>query len=200
MGWKGTGKYICSGCKKKGIINPLTKDNCAPSVFKRRLGLCRDCKKKESSDWNEKNKTRRKEIANKYRQQNGTVVTQAARAYHRSFKGKHKALVSKIRREGIPSNDPILNLNFYIELIRDNECHYCLGSLNPTSHSLDAMDNKVGHRCFNVVPCCRSCNQKKMNDMTYEEMMLLAPALREIRRRRETANVGASLCNLLSSA
>ena len=189
MGWKGTGKHICGGCKKKGIITPFTQDNCAPSVFKRRLGLCRDCKKEEGRKWNEDNKERRREISRRYREQNGTTVTRAAHVYHRSFKGKHDVLKSKTKLEKISKHDPILKLRFYTELIRDNECHYCCGPLNPTSHSLDAIDNGLGHASFNVVPCCKSCNQKKMNDTTYEEMMLLAPALREIRRRREAANV-----------
>lgn len=105
--------------------------------------------------------------------------------YHRTFKGRFLVLKSKTKKENNPSTDLLNNLNFYTEIIRDNECHYCLGPLGKTSHALDRMDNNIGHLCFNVVPCCKSCNQKKMNDTSYEEMMLLVPALREIRKRRE---------------
>lgn len=193
MGWKGTGKYLCGGCKKKGIIKPLTEDNCSPSVFKRRAGSCRECMVADSVVWNQKNILKRKEARIKKYQENREYLIDISKRYLRTVKGRHNVLKSKIKYECIPQTDPILSLNFYAELIKDNECHYCLGSLGPVGHGLDCMNNDLGHQSFNTVPCCKSCNQKKMNDTTYEEMMLLAPALREIRRRRETVNVEPSL-------
>jgi hypothetical protein len=191
MGWKGTGKYLCGGCKAKGIINPLTESNCSPSVFKRRAGSCRQCMNEESKEWGEKNILKRKEARIKKYRENPEFFIGISKRYLRTIKGRHTVFKSKVKYESILDTDSILNLNFYAELVRDNECHYCLGPLGEVGHGLDCMDNDIGHRCFNVVPCCKSCNQKKMNDTTYEEMMLLAPALREIRRRREAAIRGA---------
>jgi hypothetical protein len=187
MGWKGTGKKICGGCKKLGVITPLIKDNCPPSVFKKGYGQCRSCMNITGKNWRDNNPEKRKLILQN-RKISGSA-TRAAMKFHRTIRGKHNVLRSKTRHEDIPRDDLLLRLNFYSELIRDNECHYCLGPLNPTSHSLDCVVNEIGHRCFNVVPCCGSCNQKKMDDTTYEEMMLLVPGLREIRRRRELSNV-----------
>ena len=193
---KRLGKCLCSGCKGKGIIKPLTEDNCCPSVFKKRKGSCRECMREDSLTWGRLNPGKRKAANDKYTDLHPETVLVHGRKWLRTFKGRHRALKYKSTEDGIPKEDPILNLRFYTELIRDSICHYCLGPLNATSHGLDCMDNDLGHRGFNVVPCCKSCNQKKMNDTTYEEMMLLAPALREIRRRRELQNVVSNLPSL----
>jgi hypothetical protein len=190
MGWKGTGKCLCSSCKSQGIIKHLTEGNCSPSVFKKRAGDCRACMAKQSVEWRKNNPEKRKQIEKRSYEKRGA---RSVKKYNRTPRGKHKVLIYKTQHEGIPKEDLLLSLNFYVELIRDNECHYCLGPLNPTSHSLDCMENELGHLCFNVAPCCKSCKQKKMNDTSYEEMMLLAPVLREIRRRREIADAGTVL-------
>lgn len=100
-------------------------------------------------------------------------------------KRRHNALKSILKREGVSFTDPLWRFNFYFELIRDFQCHYCGGLLNPTSHALDRRDNSFAHVSFNVVPCCWSCNQRKKSDLSYEEMMILSPALRKIRLLRE---------------
>jgi len=105
-------------------------------------------------------------------------------AYRRTFRGRHSVLKVALRKEKISRKDPLWSLEFYTALIQDGICHYCFGPLNLYGAGLDCMNNEIGHVGFNVVPCCRSCNQKKMHDLSYEEMMLLAPVLREIVRRR----------------
>jgi hypothetical protein len=107
-----------------------------------------------------------------------------SRRRFRQVKYRHMQLKSAMRREGIPETDYLYRLNFYAEIIKDNACHYCNGTLPPTGASLDRMDNDLGHACYNVVPCCNTCNRKKSNDWSYEEMMLLSSALQEIRLRR----------------
>jgi hypothetical protein len=114
------------------------------------------------------------------------VILRISRKFIKTVKGRHASLRAVLRKEKVPKSDLLWNLNFYAELIKDGLCHYCLGSLNPTSHGLDCKENKIGHRCFNVVPCCRACNWKKMKDVTYEEMMLLAPILRIILEKRKS--------------
>ena len=185
---KGSGKNQCGNCSK-----PLTEDVCSPSIFKKGTGRCRSCARIQNDDWKLRNPEKAKAIFVKRKQNFPKAALAATKKYHRTLKGRHAVLKYKFIKEGVPVEDPIFNINFYSELIKDNECHYCLGPLGTTSHGLDAIDNNLGHICFNVVPCCRSCNQKKMNDTSYEEMMLLAPALREIRRRREAVNVDKKL-------
>jgi hypothetical protein len=107
----------------------------------------------------------------------------------RTPRGKHTQVKELLRKEGVSQSDALWSLNYYAEFIRSGICHYCLGFLNRSGHSLDRMDNSQPHACWNVVPCCWWCNERKKADLSYEEMMLLAPVLREIRRRRETTSV-----------
>jgi hypothetical protein len=111
------------------------------------------------------------------------------RCQERTPKRRHKTLLCFLRKEGIQSSDLLWSFNFYSHLIADVSCHYCLGLLNQTGAGLDRVENNTGHTCYNVVPCCRKCNRIKGNDTSYEEMMLLAPVLREIVRRKSFASV-----------
>lgn len=195
MGYKGTGKRLCSGCKTKGIATILTADNCPPSVFKKGMGNCRACAREQASR-KTPNPEAMKKASDKYRFSHLEIVRERTRKGHRTVSGRHTRLKFRIKNDNVPITDLIFSLSFYAELIRDNECHYCLGPLNVTGLGLDRIDNSLGHFCFNVVPCCKSCNQKKSCDTTYDEMTLLAPALREIRRRREMNNVAATVPDL----
>lgn len=120
----------------------------------------------------------------KWNKKHPDVVRRIGRKFTKTLKGRHTAVRQALRKEKVSRKDLLWHINFYAELIRDGQCHYCLGLLNPISHGLDCKNNQIGHRCFNVVPCCGACNWKKMKDVTYEEMMLLTPVLRLIRERR----------------
>jgi 5-methylcytosine-specific restriction endonuclease McrA len=50
---------------------------------------------------------------------------------------------------------------------------------------IDRVDNSIGYTPDNCVPCCTQCNRIKLDHLTYEEMLLLAPSLRAIREARE---------------
>lgn len=71
-------------------------------------------------------------------------------------------------------------------------CNYCekimkwqpYGENNP-GFWLDRKDSKLGHMNGNLVVCCGLCNYTKTNRYTYEEFMLLAPVLKQIRLARE---------------
>jgi|HubBroStandDraft_6_1064221.scaffolds.fasta_scaffold1037300_1 hypothetical protein len=99
---------------------------------------------------------------------------------------RHAQLVRRLEREKVPSTDLLYRFGFYASLIEANSCTYCEGPLSPTGHALDRIVNSKGHRCFNVVPCCARCNSIKGDDdnLTFEEMLILRPALIEIRIRR----------------
>ena len=136
---------------------------------------------KEDLEFREK----RKETTRRYALENPEKI----RAYSESMRERHKYLRYRLKKEDSSKDNLLWNLNFYSELIKDAVCHYCRGPLERTALGLDRLDSSIGHECYNVVPCCKSCNQKKMHDTSYEEMMLLAPALREIRRRRELKEI-----------
>jgi hypothetical protein len=114
----------------------------------------------------------------------------------RTVRGRHTQVRELLKKEKILSSDSLWSLNYYAELVKDNQCHYCLGPLSPTGHALDRVDNYQPHSCANVVVSCWWCNERKSSDLSYDEMMLLVPALREIRRRRELSNVAENLSTL----
>lgn len=107
-----------------------------------------------------------------------------------SVSRRHSNLYRSLRIEKVPETNLIWNLNFYTQLVLDNECHYCGGPLPKKGHGLDRLNSSIGHVCYNVVPCCGSCNGLKGHVISYEEMMILRPGLFEIRRRREQNPTG----------
>ena len=109
----------------------------------------------------------------------------SAYEHHRQINIRHANFrYTYLKKEGTPETDPLHRLNFYSALVQDARCHYCDGKLNETGCGLDAMDNSISHTCYNVVPCCWDCNQLKGARFSYEEMMLLSPGLRQIKRAR----------------
>lgn len=181
-------KGICSRCKKR-----LTKNSSSPAIFKQGRGSCRACgakyyqanKERKSKRAHEYYLRNTKEIkaksSKRYYERRDEAVAYSANYYKnnkvkillkiRTPVGRHKALCNFLRKEKVPKTDMLWRFNFYAELIKENCCHYCEGPLNETGLGLDAVHNVVGHRCYNVVPCCGSCNQKKMHDVSYESFM-----------------------------
>jgi 5-methylcytosine-specific restriction endonuclease McrA len=104
-----------------------------------------------------------------------------ARQIARQPNGRHTHLKKMLRYENINKADPLWSLNYYSALIRDSECHYCLGPISPTGHALDRISSEGKHEACNVVLCCWSCNSIKGKYWEYEHMMLLAPKLRRLR-------------------
>lgn len=78
----------------------------------------------------------------------------------------------------------------YLEFTYIKNCHYCEKTLNWIPHDnnpgfwLDRKDNKLGHKKGNLVTCCGVCNFTKTDEFSYEEFLLLAPALKQIRINR----------------
>ena len=168
-------KGLCGNC---GIV--LAPENAHLSVIKRGGGNCKLCRKICYDSRQDEIKAWRTQysLKNKKRDSENNKV------YHRRFDGRHKVLRRVLKKDGVPHTDSLWNFNFYCELIKDLKCHYCLGPLSETGGALDRIINSLKHTCDNVVPCCRRCNRIKGNDVSYEEMMILAPALREIDAKR----------------
>lgn len=97
---------------------------------------------------------------------------------------RHAALIRVLKSEQVPLADRLYSLNFYEALLLDG-CAYCKGPLSTSGHALDRIENSKGHRCFNVAACCGFCNGIKGDRLTWDEMMILAPGLEEIREKRE---------------
>src|SRR5580692_11326126 len=64
----------------------------------------------------------------------------------RTLKQRHKKVRRNLRAEKVSKLDPLWSLSFYTALIKDGLCHYCCGSLPPTGHGLDRVDNDKRHQ------------------------------------------------------
>ena len=91
------------------------------------------------------------------------------------------------------SLDVTLSFRKFLGLTRITKCHYCGGHIRWSvyatkgtsfGYNLDRKDNTRGYHIDNVVVCCGRCNRVKGDNLTYDEMLLLSPALQEITRRR----------------
>ena len=91
------------------------------------------------------------------------------------------------------SLDVTLSFREFLGLTRITKCHYCGGHIRWSvyatkgtsfGYNLDRKDNTRGYHIDNVVVCCGRCNRVKGDNLTYDEMLLLSPALQEITRRR----------------
>ena len=86
----------------------------------------------------------------------------------------------------------------FCEFTKCKTCHYCSAEIKWTtsgriaprggSHGyyLDRKDNLLGYYKENCVVCCGNCNRTKGDRFTYEEFMLLSPALKTIQEAKES--------------
>jgi hypothetical protein len=140
-----------------------------------------------SQKYYRKNREHRKAMSQKYRKDHPNYK-EYRRQYYKNhpftLKDRYNRLCLALRAERVKKSDLIWNFDFYVKLVKGNKCHYCEGPLTPTGHNLDRKDNSKKHTAKNLVPCCRVCNYTKNKHFSYEEMLLLAPILRKIRRLR----------------
>lgn len=63
-----------------------------------------------------------------------------------------------MRKEGIPTTDPLYVLKNYQEKIKDG-CFYSGRPLAVMGHGLDRIDNSKSHTWENTVACCQELNK-----------------------------------------
>jgi hypothetical protein len=106
------------------------------------------------------------------------------------FETKYNRLVYNAKRRNL---DCGLTYQDYL-CYTYQSCHYCNEKIpwepynDPDRNSLDRMDNTKGYFKENCVVSCFSCNEMKSNKYTYEEFMLLSPALKQIQQNRKNIN------------
>jgi hypothetical protein len=82
----------------------------------------------------------------------------------------------------------------FLQFTEVNSCHYCSKPVDwkphgDTGYNLDRKNNSLGYSVENCVVCCGDCNKLKGDRFTYEEMLLLSPALKEIFIRKHKVSV-----------
>jgi len=98
----------------------------------------------------------------------------------RTPRGRYRTSRSIAKRRNLEWS--ILEEQYY-SLIQE-KCHYCGDLLNETGVGLDRIDNEKGYLHDNVVPCCLPCNRTRSDNFSYEEMLILAGTIRQIKDAR----------------
>jgi hypothetical protein len=108
----------------------------------------------------------------------------------------YEALYNKFkydRDRQIRKTEVSITYEQFLIFCKIDECHYCNNKIqraeyclsdNGGSYCLDRKNNNLGYSFENCVSCCWNCNEIKGNRFTYEEFMLLAPILKQIRLNR----------------
>jgi len=171
---------VCSLCQK---ILPLTTDNFYKDP-KRKYGLmyiCKPCviqkmkgRDKRTGKWGRLSPEKKAKYIKSYldKRQEGIGRAQVMMYYHRKA-DKKKGLVCD------------LTPYFILMEIFQKECVYC--GVHEEKMGCDRLDNTKGHTMDNVVPCCSLCNITRMDNYTFEEMLLLGKSIRKIKDQRRLA-------------
>lgn len=79
--------------------------------------------------------------------------------------------------------------NLYNNLTREfvlEECKKpCIYCGDNKRIGLDRIDNTKGHTKDNVVPCCYDCNCARMDNFSFEEMLIIGKAIKKIKKLRK---------------
>lgn len=91
-----------------------------------------------------------------------------------------------------------MTLEEFLDIIAIHKCHYCEDDVIFHKHSrdsegnhlsrayqLDRKENSIGYTKDNCVVCCWECNRLKSDRFTYDEFILLSPALKQIMNNRK---------------
>ncbi len=79
----------------------------------------------------------------------------------------------------------------FLVFTQQKECTYCgypvyWKPYGPSCYNLDRKDNAAGYVLPNLAVCCKVCNRVKSDEFSYEEMLLIAPVLRQILAARSS--------------
>lgn len=111
------------------------------------------------------------------------IIRSAKRS--RTLRGRYTTSISLAKKRNLIWDISEENYN---ELISKN-CFYCDRKLNETGIGLDRKNNSLGYTIENVVPCCKMCNETKLDNFDFEEMLLLAKVIKIILNEREKKNI-----------
>ena len=75
--------------------------------------------------------------------------------------------------------------------IAEQPCVYCgyPPAAGRTGGGLDRKDSARGYEVDNVVPCCTECNLAKLDHFTYDEMLVIGAAIRQVKDARRSQAV-----------
>ncbi len=105
----------------------------------------------------------------------------------RPFEWLYNHIVHTAKMRVLPHS---LTYEEFLKFTKVQACHYCTSPVTWRPHcthnrygrqcNLDRKDSDRGYHVENLVVCCTMCNRIKNSILSYEDMMLLSPTLRQI--------------------
>jgi len=151
----------CVSCKEEKSLKEFYYHT-GISAFLTDCKICYNKKRKAARTATPEEKIKARELAVKPRN-----IVDAARTKLQSYKAYDK-------KKGY---DCDITLDFVVDKFIQ-PCEYC----GEQASGLDRKDNTKGHTKDNCVPCCWECNTLKLNNFTYEQMLIMGKALKEARK------------------
>lgn len=137
--------------------------------------------KKYRKEYYQKNRKALLEISRKHKLENRAYYRQKDYEFARSPKGKFKVIKNNAKSRNLLVE---FSLDQYMALITDARCYYCSGPLPEAGGGLDRLNNSIGYRLDNVVPCCDFCNDLRGNLLTPDETKVAVKAIQQFRLNR----------------
>lgn len=134
-------------------------------------------KMKYNRQWYLDNKVNIQKRYQKYRTLHHDEYLLQCRKRNRTIAGRFGRCKNYSKKRGLEWS---ITKEQYIDLLKEDKCHYCYGKLPETSYGLDRKDNSKGYQIENVVPCCTTCNTMKGHLITYNEMIMIWKLRKEL--------------------
>lgn len=158
----------CSVCENDKSIDDFRKDRSRPDGYSYTCKVCENKSNKERYDnmspaqWQE--------------------YLDYGREYRLTVNGQANELLLRYRRiDKRMKLECDLDRSFLKDNIINHPCTYC-GDTGRIG--CDRIDNSIGHTKANVIPCCSDCNSARMDNFTYEEMLILGKTIANIKKNR----------------
>ena len=78
--------------------------------------------------------------------------------------------------------------------MNEQPCYYCGKSFDQLSGWLDRIDNNIGYKKDNILPCCKFCNKLRGEILTVDETKLLVSTLMEYRKTKNNFHIVIDKC------
>ena len=128
----------CSKCKVEHSIDKFHKDKIQKSGYH---PWCRSCRRKNRIKWSDNNRE---------------LHLKRLIDYSQTLKGRLVSIKTCAKRRGYEFH---VTLEEYEKHIWNKPCNYCGGK---TQNGIDRVDNSIGYKIENCVPCCKDCNKMKL--------------------------------------
>lgn len=121
---------------------------------------------------------RKQERVNNMSDDEKEILLKKQREWH--YNNKEKSSLTKYRKFDFNRNFQNDLSEEYIKEALEKSCSYC----GFPSTGLDRIDNNLGHTQSNCIPCCWECNTARMNNFSYNEMLIIGKAIKEVKLKR----------------